>query len=173
MIEKEISIRQKILEEIYDTLQSYIYTVSVMMDETIDNGGSVFLFGNGKNIPNIQNFTLDINSKKGASAISLCKDIVVVTDIANNFGVDRIFDKQIESRAKEGDLLMGFSASGNSKNVLRALSLGRHLGCRTVGFSGGDGGVMDEFCDINIVIPSDDITKIYEMHQMIGDIVIG
>ncbi len=170
-IEKEISVRQKILEEIYDTMQSYIYTASVILDETLSKGGSIFLFGNGKNILNIQNFTLELNTQKSLRAISLCEDIISATSIANNFGIDRIFDKQIEFRAKEGDLLIGFSASGNSKNILRALSLGRNLGCKTIGFSGHDGGYMDEFCDLNIVVPSENPSQIYEMHLIIGNII--
>lgn len=172
-IKDEINIRQKILTEVFDTLQSYIYTASIILKETINKGNSIFLFGNGKNIFNIQNLTLSINSNKKANAISLCENVARITALANNFGIDRIYDKQIELRAKPEDLLIGFSTSGNSKNVLRALSLGRNLGCKTIGFSGCGGGAMDDFCDLNLVVPSDDTKTIQELHLMIGNIVSG
>ncbi|MCF6172669.1 MAG: SIS domain-containing protein, partial [Campylobacteraceae bacterium] len=122
-------------------------------------------------ILNIQNLTLNINNNKEAHAVSLCENITKITEIANNFGIDRIFDKQIELRVKPEDVLIGFSTSGNSKNVLRALSLGRNLGCKTIGFSSGDGGAMDEFCDLNLVVPSDDADIIQEIHLVIGNII--
>jgi len=172
-IQEEINIRQKILTEVLDTLQSYIYTASIILKETINKGNSIILFGNGKNIFNIQNLALSINSNKNANAISLCENVAEITAIANNFGIDRIYDKQIELRAKPEDLLIGFSISGNSKNVLRALSLGRNLGCKTIGFSGCGGGAMDDFCDLNLVVPSDDAKIIQELHLMIGNIVSG
>ena len=172
-IQDEISSRQKTLEEISDTLQSYIYTASIILKETIDKGNSIFLFGNRKNILNIQNLTSNINNNKETLAISLCEDIIRVSEIANNFGIDRIFDKQIELKARAEDVLIGFSTSGNSKNVLRALSLGRNLGCKTVGFSGCGGGAMDDFCDLNLVVPSDDIDEIQEMHLVIGNILLS
>lgn len=77
----------------------------------------------------------------------------------------------MEALANEGDLLMGISTSGNSKNVLRALSLGRNMGCKTIGFSGRGGGAMEDFCDVSLVVPSDDTPRIQEMHIMIGHII--
>ena len=171
-IQDEISNRQKILKEINDTMQSYIYTASIMLKETISKGGSVYLFGNGENILNIDNLVLNLNDENKI-AISLCENISIVTKITNNFGFDRVFDMQIEPLAKPEDLLIGFSASGNSKNVLRALSLGRNLDCKTIGFSGYDGGAMSEFCDLNLIVPSDDEKIIREMHLTIGNILLS
>ncbi len=169
-IQNEIISRQKILEEISDTLQSYIYTASIILKETIGKGNSIYLFGNGENILNIDNLVLNINDKDKI-ALSLCENISSITKIANNFGFDRVFDVQIEPLVRPEDLLIGFSVSGNSKNVLRALSLGRNLGCKTIGFSGYDGGAMSEFCDLNLIVPSDDEKIIREMHLVVGNII--
>lgn len=170
-IEDGISKRIELLQEISDTLLSYIYTASIIIGEAIERKKKIFLFGNGQNMINVDTLGKYLKKNENASINSLCEDMVVVEKIASKFGADRIFDKQLESKLEENDLLIGFSTSGNSKNILRALSLGRHLGCRTIGLSGFDGGFMSEFCDVNIVVPSDDIVKIQEMHMIIGNII--
>ncbi len=172
-IEKELENRKIVLNEVYKNMQSYIYTASIIISETIDKSGDIFIFGNGQNILNVNNLAFLLKKTKNAAAESLCEQTILLSEIANNYGCDRIFDKQIELKAKEKDLLIGFSMSGTSKNVLRALSLGRNLGCKTIGFSGGDGGVMDEFCDLNLVVPSDDKSIMQEMHMMIVNLVAG
>lgn len=77
----------------------------------------------------------------------------------------------MQALAQPGDVLIGISTSGHSKNVVRALNLARAMGCKTIGLSGRDGGVMHEFCDVNIVVPSNDTPRIQEMHIMIGHII--
>ena len=74
----------------------------------------------------------------------------------------------MEALAREGDLLIGISTSGNSKNVVNALKLGREMGCKTLGLSGRNGGAMNEVCDINLVVPSDNTPRIQEMHILFG-----
>ncbi len=172
-IEEELTKRKLVLEEICDTMQSYIYTASIIISETIDKNNNIFIFGNGRNIFNVNNLAFSIRKIKNATVESLCQDNVLLSEIANNYGWDRIYDKQIELRAKEGDLLIGFSTSGNSKNILRALSLGRNMECKTIGFSGCEGGAMDEFCDLNLIVPSDDIEKIQELHLILGNIILN
>ncbi len=172
-IEDELTKRKLVLEEIYDTMQSYIYTASIIISETIDKNNNIFIFGNGRNIFNVNNLAFSIRKIKNATVESLCQDSVLLSEIANNYGCDRIYDKQIELKAKPGDLLIGFSTSGNSKNVLRALSLGRNMECKTIGFSGCTGGAMDEFCDLNLVVPSDDRGIISEVHLLMCDIIIN
>jgi len=172
-IENELTKRKLVLEEIYDTMQSYIYTASIIIGETIDKGGKIFIFGNGQNMINIDNLAFMLKKIEGGSVESLCENSILLSEIANTYGYDRIFDRQIELKAKEGDLLIGFSISGTSKNVLRALSLGRNLGCKTIGFSGGDEGVMDEFCDLNLVVPSDDKSIICEKYLLMCNIVFN
>ena len=70
--------------------------------------------------------------------------------------------------ANEGDLIIGISTSGNSKNVINALKLGRELGCKTLGLSGRDGGAMNNYCDVNLVVPSNNTPRIQEMHILFG-----
>jgi len=79
-----------------------------------------------------------------------------------------VFDRQVEALANEGDLLIGISTSGNSANVISALKVAKELGCTTIGFSGRDGGKMNEACDVNLVVPSDNTPRIQEMHILFG-----
>ncbi|HIO90716.1 MAG TPA: SIS domain-containing protein, partial [Campylobacterales bacterium] len=94
-----------------------------------------------------------------------------ITAIGNDFGYDEVFRRQVEALASEGDVVLGISTSGNSENVIRALKEAKAMGCKTIGFSGRDGGGMNDVCDINIVVPSDNTPRIQEMHILIGHII--
>ena len=175
MIHKEIDAHKEVLEKTLEGLQSHIYTACIIVTETLKNGNKILLFGNGGSATNAQHIATELSmrhkcEKRGLAVLSLVSDASVVTAIGNDLGFDRIFDKQVEALAKSGDLLIGLSTSGNSKNVLRALSLGRHMGCKTIGLSGGDGGAMHEFCDLSLVVSSDLTPRIQEIHMMIGHI---
>ena len=176
MIHKEINGHKEVVEKTVECLQSHIYTACIIATETIKNGNKILLFGNGGSAADAQHIAAELSGRykierRGLPAIALTTDTSVLTAVGNDFGFERIFDRQVEALARNGDLLIGLSTSGNSKNVLRALSLGRHMGCKTIGLSGRDGGAMNEFCDINIVIPSEDTPRIQEMHIMIGHII--
>lgn len=170
-INNELTSHQNVVADVIQNLQSHIYTASVIIDETIKNGNKIFIFGNGNNILTVQNLMSKFYLNRGFNAISLVQNSTIFTNIANNYDYDLIFSKQLEQLAKEGDLLIGISSSGNSKNVLRGLSLGQNLGCRTVGLSGYDGGCMGEFCDVNLIVQSDNITRIEEVHLILGNII--
>ncbi len=176
MIENEMNAHKKTIEKTIEELQNYIYTACIITTETINNGGKILLFGNGGSAADTQHIAAELSGRykserRGLPGIALTTDTSVLTAVGNDYGFDRIFDRQVEALARKGDVLIGISTSGNSKNVLRALSLGRNMGCKTIGFSGRDGGAMDEFCDVNIVVPSDDTPRIQEMHIMIGHII--
>lgn len=176
MIQRELQAHKDTIERTIDELQTHIYTACIIACETINNGGKILLFGNGGSAADAQHIAAELSGRykserRGLPGIALTTDTSVLTAVGNDYGYDRVFDRQVEALAREGDLLIGISTSGNSKNVLRALSLGRNLGCKTIGLSGRDGGAMNEFCDINIVVPSDDTPRIQEMHILIGHMI--
>ena len=176
MIQNEMLSHQAVIEKTIQSLQNHIYTACVIATQTLKNGNKILLCGNGGSAADAQHIAAELSGRykterKGLAGIALTTDTSVLTAVGNDFGFDRIFDRQVEALAREGDLLIGFSTSGHSKNVIRALSLARNMGCKTIGLSGRDGGVMDEFCDINIVVPSNDTPRIQEMHIMIGHII--
>jgi len=86
------------------------------------------------------------------------------TAIGNDFGYDDVFARQLEALGQPGDIFLGISTSGNSKNIIKALHLARTLDITTIGFTGSGGGKMRDLCDHNIIIPSDVTMNIQESH---------
>jgi len=171
LINSELDSHQNVLKSVKENLTNHIYTASILINETINQGNKIFVFGNGNNILTTQYLVHKCHLNEKVNVFSLVQEPSIFTNIANNDGYDFIFSKQIENLASKDDLLIGISSSGNSKNVLRALSLGKNLGCKSIGLSGYDGGAMSEFCDLNLVIPSDNISNIEELHMMICNII--
>jgi len=168
---------------IYQEFQSHLETIirviehsqadleiaSSLVVDTLKNGNKILLCGNGGSAADAQHFAAELTGRykterKGLAGIALTTDTSAITAIANDYGYDRIFDRQFEALANEGDLLIGISTSGNSKNIISALKLAKEMNCKTIGFSGRDGGAMTELCDINLIVPSDDTPRIQEMH---------
>lgn len=176
MIYGEIKAHQAVVEATLAMLQSHIYTASIIVSEALKNGQKIMLCGNGGSAADAQHIAAELSGRykaerHGLAGLALTTDTSVLTAVGNDYGFDRIFDRQVEALAQKGDVLVGISTSGHSKNVVRALSLARNMGCKTIGLSGRDGGVMNEFCDINIIVPSDDTPRIQEMHILIGHII--
>ncbi|MBL0687368.1 MAG: D-sedoheptulose 7-phosphate isomerase [Sulfurospirillum sp.] len=176
MIQSEMNAHKETIEKTINSMQSHIYTACIIATEVIKNNNKILLFGNGGSAADAQHIAAELSGRykkerKGLPGIALTTDTSVLTAVSNDYGYDRVFDRQVEALARKGDLLIGISTSGNSKNILRGLSIGKNIGCKTIGLSGHGGGVMSEFCDINLVVPSDDTPRIQEMHIMIGHII--
>ncbi len=175
MIQNELTAHQEVIEKTITLMQDDIYRACELAQKTILNGKKILIFGNGGSAADAQHIAAELTGRykkerRGLPAIALTTDTSALTAIGNDYGYERIFDRQVEALANNGDLLIGISTSGNSQNVLNALTLGRELGCKTIGFSGRDGGAMNEVCDINLTIPSDNTPRIQEMHILIGHI---
>lgn len=176
MIQTEMQAHKETIEKTIENLQSYIYTACIIATETINSGHKILFCGNGGSAADAQHLAAELSGRykierRGLPGIALTTDTSVLTAVGNDYGYDRVFDRQVEALANEGDLLIGISTSGNSANVLSAFARARELGCRTIGLSGRDGGAMNECCDINIIVPSSDTPRIQEMHIMIGHII--
>ena len=155
------------------TIEENLEEASLLVVETLKNGNKILLCGNGGSAADAQHIAAELigrykSDRRGLPAISLTTDTSALTSIGNDYGYDRVFDRQVEALANKGDLIIGISTSGNSQNVVNALKLGAELGCKTLGFSGRDGGAMNEVCNINLVVPSDDTPRIQEMHILFG-----
>ncbi|MEA3289716.1 MAG: D-sedoheptulose 7-phosphate isomerase [Campylobacterota bacterium] len=161
------------INKVINSMQSSVSEASKMIVDTLKNGNKVLLCGNGGSAADAQHIAAELTGRykrerRGLPGIALTTDTSALTAIGNDYGYDRVFDRQVEALANCGDLIIGISTSGNSKNVISALELARSLGCKTVGLSGRDGGDMNEVCDINLVVPSDNTPRIQEMHILIG-----
>lgn len=175
MIHQEMLSHQRVLEQTMANLQSHIYTACIILTEALKNGHKILLCGNGGSAADAQHIAAELSGRykierRGLAGIALTTDTSVLTAVGNDYGFEHIYERQVQALAQPGDVVIGISTSGHSKNVVRALSLARAIGCKTIGLSGRDGGVMSEFCDMNIIVPSDDTPRIQEMHIMIGHI---
>ena len=175
MIEKELQAHKETIEKSIATMIPQIEEASKMVIETLKRGNRVLLCGNGGSAADAQHIAAELTGRykverRGLCAIALTTDTSALTAIGNDYGFDRIFDRQVEALVREGDLLIGISTSGNSLNVLSALLLAKEMGAKTLGFSGKGGGKLNYACDVNLVVPSDDTPRIQEMHILIGHI---
>ncbi len=172
-IAKEFSSHLETIQSVIDLMEKDLAKASQIAVETLKRGNKVLLCGNGGSASDAQHIAAELtgrykSERRGLPGIALTTDTSALTAISNDYGYDRVFDRQVEALANEGDLLIGISTSGNSNNVISALKLAKELGCSAIGFSGRDGGKMNEVCDVNLVVPSDNTPRIQEMHILFG-----
>ncbi|NEW60648.1 D-sedoheptulose 7-phosphate isomerase [Sulfurovum sp. bin170] len=173
MIKRELEAHRETIERTIEVMIPQIEKASKIAIETLKNGNKILLCGNGGSAADAQHIAAELTGRykterRGLAGIALTTDTSALTAIANDYGYDRVFDRQVEAIAREGDLIIGISTSGNSANIISAFKVARELGCRTIGLSGRDGGKMNSSCDLNLIVPSDDTPRIQEMHILIG-----
>jgi len=159
-----------------EQLESKVSQACEIITNCIKNGNKVLLFGNGGSASDAQHIAAEfvgrfVKERRSLPAIALTTDTSALTSIGNDYGFERIFERQVEGLANEGDILIGISTSGNSANVIRALEMGKTLGCKSIGLTGNHGGRMSDLCDLNIIVPSAVTARIQEMHILIGHII--
>jgi D-sedoheptulose 7-phosphate isomerase len=175
IIKNEIDEHLKITNVFYDLIDDISSSAQLCID-CLTNGGKIILFGNGGSAADAQHIAAELvgrykTKRKGLPAIALTTDSSALTSIGNDFGFKHIFERQLEAIAKSGDLVIGISTSGNSENVISAIKLASKLKCKTLGLSGNNGGKMNEICNVNLVMPSNDTPRIQEMHILTGHII--
>jgi len=161
------------------TLENIGINIEIAAKICIDGlkeGNKILIFGNGGSAADAQHIAAEIVGRykverKGLPAIALTTDTSVLTSIGNDFGFEHLFDRQVQALSNKGDVLIGISTGGTSKNVISALKLGKSNGCKVIGFSGKSGGDFNNICDINLVVASEDTPRIQEIHILIGHII--
>jgi len=161
------------INNVINNMEEELVKASELAVNTLKNGNKILLCGNGGSAADAQHIAAELTGRykterRGLPGIALTTDTSALTAIGNDYGYNRVFDRQVESLANKGDLIIGISTSGNSSNVISALKLGMELGCKTIGFTGKNGGEMNDICDVNLVVPSDDTPRIQEMHILFG-----
>ncbi len=173
MIRAEFQAHKEVIEATIDSLIPITLQASNLLISTLKNGNKILLCGNGGSAADAQHIAAELtgrykSERRGLAGIALSTDTSALTAIANDYGFERVFLRQVEALANSGDLLIAISTSGNSPNISLALEEAKKLGCHTLGLSGKDGGAMNSLCDINIIIPSNDTPRIQEMHILIA-----
>lgn len=172
-IKEEFNSHLETVNKVINNMENDIETAAIIIIDALKNGNKILLCGNGGSAADAQHIAAELTGRykterRGLPGIALTTDTSALTAIGNDYGYNRIFDRQVESLASRGDVIIGISTSGNSKNVISALKLGQELGCKTVGFTGRDGGEMNKVCDINLIVPSDNTPRIQEIHILFG-----
>jgi len=139
-------------------------------------GGKVVLFGNGGSAADAQHIAGELVGqfalkRQALPAIALTTNTSILTAVANDYGYDAVFSRQIEALVNEKDVVIGISTSGNSPNVIEAIKLAKMKGAKTIGLTGGNGGKLAEVADLVLIVPSDITPRIQEAHITIGHIV--
>jgi D-sedoheptulose 7-phosphate isomerase len=173
IIESEFQSHLMTIQKVMETMSEPLEQAAVILIEALKNGNKVILFGNGGSAADAQHIAAELTGRykterRGLPGLALTTDTSALTAIGNDYGYDRVFDRQVEALANKGDVLVGISTSGNSKNVINAFKVGQELECKIIGLSGRAGGAMNDWCDINLVVPSEDTPRIQEMHILFG-----
>ncbi len=177
-------IEKDLLESIsltQDTIKNKIVVIENIAKSFIaclKNGNKIILFGNGGSAADAQHIAAELvgrfeKNRKALAAISLTTNTSSLTAIANDFGYEDIFAKQLEALGKPGDIALGISTSGSSKNVLLAIKKAKQLNLTTVCFSGKKSDELSKICDLALVVDSNRTCRIQEMHIKIGHIICG
>jgi D-sedoheptulose 7-phosphate isomerase len=170
-----------------DTIQAalddpaFAIAISDIVEAVIDalgHGRKLLLAGNGGSAADAQHLAGEIVSRMNydrapAAALALTTDSSVMTAIGNDYGYDRLFERQILGLGCSGDVLIAISTSGRSPNILRALDAARERRMVTVGFTGRTGGEMASRCDLCLHAPSDSTPLIQQIHITAGHIICG
>jgi len=175
MVIEELKDHQAVIQKVIDLLGEDIEKGCEMICTTIKNGHKVLLAGNGGSAADAQHIAAELSGRfvkerRALPGIALTVDTSALTAIANDYGYNHVFSRQVEALAQPGDLFIGISTSGNSQGILNAFEAARNLNCKTLGLSGRDGGKMNGLCDLNIIVPSHVTARIQEMHILIGHI---
>jgi D-sedoheptulose 7-phosphate isomerase len=143
--------------------------------ECIERGGRVFWMGNGGSAADCQHLAAELvgrfeRERSGLASIALTTDSSILTSVANDYGFESVFARQVEALCRDGDVLVGLSTSGNSANVLRAMERAAGRGIYRVGLTGAGGGRLAETCELCLTVPSRVTARIQEAHIVIGHI---
>lgn len=154
-----------------------ILGIGKALAKVLYNGNKILLCGNGGSAADSQHIAAELVirfrssvPRKALPAIALTVDPSIITAGSNDLGFDNVFARQVEAYGNQGDILIGISTSGNSRNVINAISAAKSKGMQVVGLLGSNGGLMLPLCDMSVIVPSNDTAIIQESHIMIGHI---
>lgn len=172
-ISDSVEVKNKILQD--DNILKQLEAVANKTIEAYKNNKKTLIAGNGGSAADAQHIAGEFVSRfyfdrPGLASIALTTDTSILTAIGNDYGYERVFARQVEANGSEGDVFIGISTSGNSKNIVEAIVAAKERGIFTVGFTGAKGGIMKEMCDICICVPSNETPRIQESHIVIGHI---
>lgn len=168
----------QVLAATRDTLSEPFAKLVGICLKAVRAGNRIVFFGNGGSAADAQHLAteLTVRFKKDRApipALALTTDTSTLTAIGNDFGFEHLFARQVQANVRCGDVVIGFSTSGTSMNVINGLTAAKEIGAVTVGFGAGKGGAMADCCDLLLLAPSADTARIQEMHITLGHMLCG
>ncbi|EAI2863429.1 D-sedoheptulose 7-phosphate isomerase [Campylobacter jejuni] len=172
--QESILVKEQILKD--ENLITLIKNASLEIIKAYKNNNKTLLAGNGGSAADAQHIAGEFVSRfyfdrPGIASIALTTDTSILTAIGNDYGYENLFARQVQAQGIKGDVFIGISTSGNSKNILKALELCKQKEIISIGLSGASGGAMNELCDYCIKVPSTCTPRIQEAHILIGHII--
>ena len=171
-IRRELIEHQEVFKRNSNLIEKNILKISKIIKRTFKKKGIIYMAGNGGSATDSQHFVAELlgrykKNRKPYSAVSLSSDIGTITCIANDFGYENVFSRQLEALGRKKDLLITFSTSGNSKNIINLLKTSKKKKIFSICLLGNKGGRSKKLCDYPVVIDSTNTARIQEMHQLI------
>ena len=179
-IEREIvdsiEVKKEILKD--KELLSTLATMANQIAASLKNNGKILICGNGGSASDALHIAGEIvgrfqKERNAYPAIALNSDVATMTAIANDYGYNQVFSRQVEGLMRPGDILLGISTSGNSKNVIKAVEKAHEIGGKAFLFTGKSGGKLKDVCDLKIIVPSNVTAHIQEAHICLYHILCG
>ena len=173
-IEQSIAAKQAILDN--PEFLNRIQQAADMIIASLRNGGKIHFCGNGGSAADAQHLAAELSGRfyfdrPPLNAEALHCNTSYLTAVGNDYGYDFIFSRLLRGTAKAGDVIVGISTSGNSKNILKAFELAKEMGVKIIAMTGETGGAMKDYADILLNVPSKDTPRIQESHILIGHII--
>ncbi len=156
-------------ERAKETAQAVVDAATAIV-ASLASGGKVLVFGNGGSAADAQHVAAELvgryqRERPGFAALALTADTTVLTSVSNDYTFDRVFARQVEALGRAGDIAVGISTSGASRNVVLALEAARARGIATVAVTGRDGGVVGRAAAIHVNVASDATPRVQEVHR--------
>ena len=171
-LSESIRTKERLIKEYIDK----IIGISEKIAISIKNGNKLMLCGNGGSAADSQHIAAEfvnrfLIERRPLPAIALTTDSSILTSIGNDYSFEDIFSKQVRALGKSGDILIGISTSGSSRNVINAIKVAKEMEIYTVAFSGGEGGELSEVSDMSFNIRGKNTARIQETHIFLGHII--
>lgn len=169
LIRRSLESHLELFNELVSTQISVISECADLILETFERGNKILICGNGGSAADAQHLAAEFVGRyeverKGLPAIALTTDTSALTALANDYGFERVFARQVEALSRPGDLLIAISTSGNSGNINAAVMSAREGGCKTIGLTGRNGKKLASICDRSVLVPSGRTARIQEAH---------
>ena len=166
----------QVKEEILRNQIGQIAGIAQLMIDCLKKDGKVIVFGNGGSASDSQHIAAELvgrfkKDRSALAAIALTTNTSILTSLANDYGYDVVFSRQVEALGKKNDVVLGISTSGKAKNVALGIKQAKKMGIKTVALSGGDGGDIVKLADVSLVVPSKITARIQEAHITIAHII--